>query len=465
MNQEVKRQPQNMSRPMDVPYICRHLWKNLFVIFMSACIVGLVAFMGVDHYMGSSYTATMDLAMIARDNVNTRLNQSNLDTAMTRNLNVLNSEMLIEQICKDTGVTKIKGSLNAQQIQNTNLISLNATADSAEAALRLLKSALSSYPTLAGYFESGYMFRNLTTLSADNIEEQGARSLYYALLAAIAVLAGGMGITALICMSTDKIYDRDQAAAVLDIPLISTIHLLKKQKGQKAILISQSSSNGVYAEEIDKLSTQVQLMMDKENQKILMVNSIHENEGKSTIAVNLALNLAKRGKRVLLIDVDMRRPALAKIFDYAVPVGQSLSEFLRGRSSLKDVMYKSYEFETFRCIFQKSSITDPDKLLDTDQFKKLLQQAAAHMDYVILDTPPLGIVRDSELIASSVDASLLVIRQDEVRAAEVNDIVDVLDDTGVSVLGGVLNMVAGDKDGISRGKRYGKYYYEYSDRK
>ena len=128
-------------------------------------------------------------------------------------------------------------------------------------------------------------------------------------------------------------------------------------------------------------------------------------------------------------------------------------------------MYKSYEFETFRCIFQKSSITDPDKLLDTDQFKKLLQQAAAHMDYVILDTPPLGIVRDSELIASSVDASLLVIRQDEVRAAEVNDIVDVLDDTGVSVLGGVLNMVAGDKDGISRGKRYGKYYYEYSDRK
>lgn len=62
-------------------------------------------------------------------------------------------------------------------------------------------------------------------------------------------------------------------------------------------------------------------------------------------------------------------------------------------------------------------------------------------------------------------AALLVIRQDGVHAAEINDMVDVLDDTGVSVLGGILNMAIGDRDGISRGKRYGKYYYGYSDRK
>ena len=87
------------------------------------------------------------------------------------------------------------------------------------------------------------------------------------------------------------------------------------------------------------------------------------------------------------------------------------------------------------------------------------------MDYVILDTPPMGIVRDAELIASVVDAALLVIKQDGARAAEINDMVDVLDDTGVSVLGGVLNMAVGDKDRVSRNKRYGKYYYGYSDRK
>lgn len=73
MNQEIKRMPQNGGQPVDVPYISRHLWKNIFVILMSACIIGMAAFVGLDHYMGSSYTATMNLAMIARDNTGTRL--------------------------------------------------------------------------------------------------------------------------------------------------------------------------------------------------------------------------------------------------------------------------------------------------------------------------------------------------------------------------------------------------------
>ena len=84
---------------------------------------------------------------------------------------------------------------------------------------------------------------------------------------------------------------------------------------------------------------------------------------------------------------------------------------------------------------------------------------------MILDTAPIGIVRDAELIASSVDAALLVIRQDWARSVEVNDVVDVLDDTGVSVLGGVLNMAVGDKSGVSsRNKRYGSYYYGYAEK-
>lgn len=465
MNQEIRRQPQNSGQTIDVPYISRHLLTNIFVILMSACIVGMAAFVGLDHYMGNSYTATMKLAMIARDNTGGRLSDGSLGTAMTRNLNVLNSEMLIEQICKDSGVEHISGTISAAQIPNTNLISLNATAGSAEEALRLLKSALNSYPTLTGYFESGYMFRSLTTLSADNIAEQKARPLYYAFLAAAAVLAAGIGLTVFICMSTDKIYNRHQAAAILDIPLIASIHFFKKKKDQKAILISQSSSNGIYAEEIDKLSTQVELMMDKEDHKVLMVNSIRENEGKSTVAVNLALNLSRRGKKILLIDADMRRPALAKIFDHTVPDGQSLSDYLLGNSSLQDIMYKDPKSKYLRCVFQKSAVGEPDKLIEDEQFRTLLKKAASHMDYVILDTPPMGIVRDAELIAAAADAALLVIRQDGVHAVELNDMVDVLDDTGVSVLGGILNMAIGDKDGISRGKRYGKYYYGYSDRK
>ena len=464
MNQEMNRPSQASSMPVDLPYICRHLWKNIFVILMSACIVGIAAFVGLDMYMGSSYTASMNLSVIARDNSETRLNDGSLNTAITRNLNVLNSDMLVEQICKDSQIERLPGAISASQVADTNMITLNATASSAEEALRLLKAALESYPTLTGYCESGYMFRNLTALSADNIQKQDARPLYYAALAALLVLAGGVGLTVFLCMSTDKVYNRQQAAMVLDIPVLNTIHYFRKKKNQKAILISDSATTGDYEEELDRLTTRVESEMNKNDQKVLMVTSIRENEGKSTITVNLALNLSRRGKKVMLIDCDMRRPAVAKIFDAEVEEGTGLSDLLAGDSTLKDVMRRDSRYKYLRCVFQNKAIAEPDKLLEDEAFKTLLRKIASRMDYVILDTPPLGIVRDAEIISAAADSVLLVIRQDLAHASEINDAVDVLDETGVTVLGGVLNMAFGDKNSVSRNKRYGKYYYGYGDK-
>lgn len=460
MEQKMIRPGQTGSMPLDIPYIWRHLWKNLFVIIMSACIVGIAVFVGVDYYFSSTYTATIELAVISRDNKN-----QNIDSALARNLNVLNSDMLVEQMNKDETIAGINGKVNAVQVPETNLVTLSASAGTAEDSLRLLKAALNSYPTLFGYFESGFMFRNMTSLSADGIQEQAARPLYYALMAAVLVLAAGIGLTVFICMSTDKIYNRRQAAAVLDVPVLGTIHLFHKKKQQKAILISDSLTSGQYGEEIDKLTTRIEHAMNKQNYKTLMVNSIRENEGKSTVAVNLALNLSRRGKKVMLVDADMRRPAVAKIFDASVEKEKSFSEFLEGNCSLKESMRRDSRYKYLRCIFQGEAIGEPDKLLEGANFKKFLKLVSDHMDYVILDTAPIGIVRDAELIASSVDAALLVIRQDWARSVEVNDVVDVLDDTGVSVLGGVLNMAVGDKSGVSsRNKRYGSYYYGYAEK-
>lgn len=161
----------------------------------------------------------------------------------------------------------------------------------------MLKSALESYPTLTGYFESGYMFRNLTALSADNIQKQDARPLYYAALAALLVLAGGVGLTVFLCMSTDKSVQSSTGCNGAGYSGIKYDTLFPQKKNQKAILISDSATTGDYEEELDRLTTRVESEMNKNDQKVLMVTSIRENEGKSTITVNLALNLSRRGKK------------------------------------------------------------------------------------------------------------------------------------------------------------------------
>lgn len=458
MEQQINRQG---NTSIDVSFICRYLWKNIFVILMCACIGGILAYVGMDHFSGSTYIATMDMAMISRDNSAA----GNLDSAMNRNLNVLNSEMLTEQMKKQEEVSSLPGSVSAAQVPNTNLISMSASAGSAENALRLLKSALTSYPTLTAYFESGYMLRNLTGLSVQNIEKQESKTILNALLAAFLILAAGVGLTVFYCISTDRIHNRKQASELLDIRMLGSLHFMKKKKNQKAILISDPGTDGVYVEEIDKLTTQVQTRMDQKGFRTLMVNSICENEGKSTVAVNLALNLARRGKKVMLMDADMRRPALAKIFDYTVDKDRSLSDLLQGKSSLQEVRYTDKKIPGFMCIFQKSAIAEPDKFLENRDFKALLKMISRHVDYVVIDTPPIGIVRDAEIIAGAVDAALLTVRQDRVRAVEINDVVDVLDDTGVVVIGGVLNMTRGEKNSFGRKKRYGRYYYGYDNRK
>lgn len=458
MEQQINRQG---NTSIDVSFICRYLWKNIFVILMCSCIGGILAYVGMDHFSGSTYIATMDMAMISRDNSAA----GNLDSAIARNLNVLNSEMLREQMKKQEEVSSLPGTVSAAQVPNTNLISMSASASSAETALRLLKSALTSYPTLTAYFESGYMLRNLTGLSVQNIEKQESKTILNALLAALLILAAGVGLTVFYCISTDRIHNRKQASELLDIRMLGSLHFMKKKKNQKAILISDPGTDGVYVEEIDKLTTQVQTRMDQKGFRTLMVNSICENEGKSTVAVNLALNLARRGKKVMLMDADMRRPALAKIFDYTVDKDRSLSDLLQGKSSLQEVRYTDKKISGFMCIFQKSAIAEPDKFLENRDFKALLKMISRHVDYVVIDTPPIGIVRDAEIVAGAVDAALLTVRQDRVRAVEINDVVDVLDDTGVAVIGGVLNMTRGERNSFGRKKRYGRYYYGYDNRK
>ena len=92
----------------------------------------------------------------------------------------------------------------------------------------------------------------------------------------------------------------------------------------------------------------------------------------------------------------------------------------------------------------------------------MLQELSEKFDYVILDTAPTGIVRDAEIIAGYAQAAFMVIKQDEVHATAINDGVDILEDAGASVIGGVLNMASGERLAGSGYRKYGRYYYSYA---
>lgn len=187
--------------------------------------------------------------------------------------------------------------------------------------------------------------------------------------------------------------------------------------------------------------------------KTISITSCFPNEGKSSVSRNLAINFAKAGKKVLLIDADMRKSitmgtvtAEGEIF--------GLSHLLSGQAELDDVIYSSRNNENLYVIFTGSFPPNPSELLSGERFNKLIQEARKCFDYVIVDTPPLGAVIDAAVVSSVCDGAIIVIRANKTSYKDVKAVKTQLEKANCKILGTVLNGAE------SKGSSYYNEYYK-----
>lgn len=144
------------------------------------------------HSLKDTYTVSVNLCVIPRDNTSEKLAETNIENALERSVNVLNSDTMRDQIMKASGSSRVKGNLSASVVADTNIIRMSASGTNAESAYKLLKGALQQYPELSDYFESGYVLQPLSSISANNVQKTEKATLRYSLLLILLVLAGGM---------------------------------------------------------------------------------------------------------------------------------------------------------------------------------------------------------------------------------------------------------------------------------
>ena len=173
--------------------------------------------------------------------------------------------------------------------------------------------------------------------------------------------------------------------------------------------------------------------------KAIAVTSCHPNEGKSTISLELARSLAEVGKKVLFVDADMRKSVIVQ--KYADGVGiVGLSQYLSGQNTLDDVLY-STQIEGMDIIFSGQFPANPVELLSSSAFKALIEEQTKVYDYVLIDTPPLGMVIDCAVISNVCDSAIMVVAAEKVSNRRARAIKAQLDKSGVHILGVVLNRV------------------------
>ena len=194
--------------------------------------------------------------------------------------------------------------------------------------------------------------------------------------------------------------------------------------------------------------------------KVVMFTSCTPNEGKSNVSFNLAMSMAETGKKVLIIDADLRKSVLVGRYKVGA-INAGLTHYLAGQNPLEDVLLES-DVENLHIIFSGTYAPNPAELLGGEKFKKLVEKVREEYDYVFIDCPPLGSVIDAAIVSTQVDGVILVIANNEISYRFAQNVKSQLEKSGCKILGAVLNKVVMEKKGYY-GKYYGKYYGTYGD--
>ena len=212
-------------------------------------------------------------------------------------------------------------------------------------------------------------------------------------------------------------------------------------------------------EAFKRLRTNLVMSFPKEDTSchLIGVTSAQPGDGKSTVAVNLAYSLAELGKRVMLIDADLRRSSVHEKLGLEKAPG--LSNLLEETDSITDALrtYRSSVDETaFRIIPGGDLPHNPSELLNSKRMGALLQTISNSFDYVIIDLPPIGAVVDAVSVSQNIDGMVVVVRENSCPRGLLSDCIQQLEYAGVSVMGFVVN---GAMEGSGKKYQYDRYNY------
>ena len=464
-NEEIAIQNMNLSS------VARDLWNQRVSILMLSIIVGLLAGMMSWLLYRPQYTskATLFVTVPGITNVYQEITQSTQTAPMFSQ--ILNSNVLKNKVAKEIGMESFVGTAKATNISDTNLLEVSVTSDSAEISFREIQSILNNYDKVSEYVLDKVVLQPLEKpwipTKPDNPFNLWKTILKFG-LAAMILFAGLFGFYS---FSRDTIRMDQDVEKKLDTNLLLGIPHENKYKTIKArierkktgLLVSDPGVGFGYTEALDRLSRRVRSRMDDRDARILLVSSVTENEGKTTIAANLATEFAMQGYKVILVDGDLRKPAQYTLLGMEDEEFTGLTDFINDPDNSFNIVHKVND-DGFYCILNRPSSKSFDMASVIPALDRLFQTLTQHADYVIIDSAPTSLVSDAELLVDICDVTLLVVRQHKVDARYINDTIDILNGDSEKLLGCVLNDVyvssilnTGQGDYSYRYGRYGKY--------
>ena len=371
---------------------------------------------------------------------------------------ILTSGLLSQQVQQTLGIAYMP-AVSAEVLGSTNIFTLTVTSTDPQLAYDVLQCVIEIYPSVAEFVVGSTTLAlldetGLPTVPANRLDLTGA-----AVRGAVLGFAAWMAMAALYWLTHRTIGGEKELRQLVNLPCLGVLPMAsgftrRTRTGTAYPRVSEENDKFGFSESIRLLRVRVEKAMAQRGAKVLMITSTIANEGKTTVAVNLATALAQSGRKTLLVDCDLRNPSVAGAFEVEQSAG--LCDYLQGREKINNLLRGGGD-DNLYVIYGGQPVRHPEKLLASDAARKFLSAARNTFDYVILDTPPCTMMADASEMGALADCTLLTVRQNFACRSQVVEGIQLLGDSGKPIIGCAMNMTTPRLG--SKGYSYSYYGY------
>ncbi len=460
---------------IDFSSISRRMVKEgLYLVLIAATVAMLYGIIAT--FTGHvTFTTQTTLSVSSKTYANSYNRQYSAVEAAQGFQEVIDMGLFQKKIAAKMGVDHLEGTLSCSQIENTNLIVFKVVANSPKNAVSVMKGVLENYNGALSDLVGDYSITVLDSMNTPVPSRTKLDEWLSILRVFLIVLLVLIIIVSLYDLLKDDIKNESEVEKKLDTKLFGTIYYEQVNNGVKnkisgqrniGLTINNPAISFGFTETYQKIATKVEYMMGDENNKdivdkqVLMITSISENEGKSTVATNIALTLAQREKDVLLVDADFRKPSQHKLLNltYSDEFKQAC-DFFTGNASFEEAAV--YDKDTRLTVLAgDKSFQETNDLMILQRMKDIFDELKSEYDYIIVDTPPLFVSADTEEFLNVCEAGIMVVAQNGSHVRDINDGIDIFRRSKCKLLGCILNGVKtrAIDAGSSYDRSYNKHY-------